>query len=166
MSRSSEEEEAEYYYKRHPGVNPRQYAQPAGPANPHEGVNAHQYAQPAGPQRQSATERIVAAAKGINQHLKEHAQRINSQPDNGFRGGSGARGRAQQGGNSMAGYARFSNDAPVNEESTMHPGHRIIVVEGSVLASARTPGSAPAQPRRRRSGGMGGDSGFGNDRGL
>ena len=99
----------------------------------------------------SAMDRIVGAAKGMNQHLKEHAQRINAQGDQGFSGAGRSRAPARE--SSVQRYARFTNDQqepPVNQGSALHPGHRIIVVEGSVIASARAPGSAPAERRPRR----------------
>jgi hypothetical protein len=38
----------------------------------------------------------------------------------------------------------------VNQGSSIHPGTRILVVEGSVLASARAPGTAPQGSRAKR----------------
>ena len=125
------EEDAEYYRN-----NPNTYTSPP----------------PAGPQPpRSAMDRIKDAAKGMNQHLKEHAQRINAQGDQGFSGAGRSRAPARE--SSVQRYARFTNDQqepPVNQGSALHPGHRIIVVEGSVIASARAPGSAPAERRPRR----------------
>ena len=166
MSRltKEEEEEIEYYNEHHP--------------HPHAGVNPKQYAEPAGPQRpQSAYERVVSAVKNVHGKLQEvdrsptgqavrrHAQGLNAQQ--GLGGG-----QAGGSGNRMQQYARFTNDSPSqpeNQGSTRIAGRRIIVVEGSVLASAQAPGAAPAEPRRRAPprGGLGAiDTGFDNDRGL
>jgi hypothetical protein len=55
--------------------------------------------------------------------------------------------------------------APVNESSIMHPGNKLLVVEGRVLASAAGARQAPRQPaeRRRR---PPANPGFGEDNGL
>jgi hypothetical protein len=194
MSRE-EQEEADYFFEQHPeaerpraqkqyskpigpvqqphyGVNANQYASAAGPAQ----VNPNQYASPAGPARPSTMDRIVGAARNMGaqvqkfdqgstgQAIRKHAERLNQQ--DGF-GGSGSRGQPRE--NPASRYARFTNDnpEPVNQGSVMHPGHRIIVVEGSVIASARAPGTEPRESRRRGRGGLGGaNPGFGEDRGL
>lgn len=183
---TEEEEELEYYDQHHP--------------HPHGKVNPNQYPAPAGPARPpSAMDRIVNASKSISkkvrdfdqgptgQAIRNHAQRLNSQsgiqpftagaqqqPQSRRSRQAASQQQPQQRVNPMTQYGRFVSDQPnappVHETSVMHPGNRIYVIQGTVIASGSAGPKQPQQqqPRRRQfSVGLGsGDGGFGNDRGL
>jgi hypothetical protein len=116
--------------------------------------------------RPSAMERISNAVKGaaakaqaINnsptgQAIRRHAERINASEglgDGSFGGG----------GSNVRQRAQFNNQpqAQVNQGSSLHPGNRIYVMEGSIVASGGMRGTQRRTERRHR-------PGFGNDPGL
>ena len=167
---SHESDEADYYYRNrnpHEGVNPNQYPSGAGPANPRGGMNPNQYDQPIGPQRPpSAMDRIVQGAKAAHRAGAGFAQEFQgTSPRN-----SEQRERQQytRGMNrdvpAPVNYGVSSQGPPVNEGSVLHPGNRLYVIEGSMLASG---GRGAAQGERRpRAPRRVANPGFGNDPGL
>ena len=130
-----------------------------------------------GKPRTSVYERIANATKGAvstaerfhkspaGQGLQNFAHRVNSQ-----QGLSDSR-APQQRGAPQRDYARFSNDSPqapqqVNQGSVLHPGTRLYVIEGSMVASGGGQ-RINKEPRQRQRRGPGGAMpGFGNDPGL
>ncbi|MFA4849143.1 MAG: hypothetical protein WC626_05390 [Methanoregula sp.] len=131
-------------------------------------------------QPQSAMDRIVNAAKGIHNKIQEvnngptgqavrrFAERTNAQDGFGHdrappQAPVSPRGRAYQ--------PLTQQGPPVNEASTLHPGNRIYVMQGSIIASGGSPKGQPLQRRRSgpvvRRGGLGqDDNGFDDDHGL
>jgi len=188
MSRyTEEEEEAEYYYEHHPGavrpraqkqhakpigpvqqphygVNPNQYASPAGPAQ----VNPNQYASPAGPARPTAMERIKRGAGSSARVIADTAAGVSDgvrQFDNNPMGKSLHQWADRH--NAPQGRAGNNQEPPVHPSSVMHPGHKLYVIEGSIIMSGGGQKAPEERQRRRGRGGLGGaNPGFGNDNGL
>jgi len=123
----------------------------------------------------SPMDRIVHAAKSVGAKIQEannsptgrairnFAEHVNAQDGSGGRAPPpGPRRRAQQ--------IIRQPEAQVNPGSALHPGNRIYVIEGSILASGG--GQKASQQQRRshpliRRGGLGQeDTGFDDDRGL
>ncbi len=127
----------------------------------------------------SAMDRIVNAAKGVGnklqdinssptgQRVRSFAERVNAQ--NGLSGSNQSqpvplsnRRRAQM--------AAYPQEPPINQGSSLHPGNRIYVMEGNIIASGGQ--KSPVQQLRRSNrrplqGGLGQqDTGFDDDRGL
>jgi hypothetical protein len=129
----------------------------------------------------STMDRIVSAAKGAARAVgsapaaaAQKAQQFDSGPTGKAIRGFAERVNAQQGlggaGGAPPQSARAMRQQPqvqVNPGSTLHPGTKIYVMEGTLLASGGRPPAGQRRPRAARRGGLGqSDNGFDNDHGL
>lgn len=119
------------------------------------------------PGKPSALERIRNSVNQIPQKAQEFDRGAAGQ---GLRSWA-ARSNATQGlggGQPPNNYARFNNapannqQQPVNQGSVLHPGNRLYVIQGSMIASG---GGTAREPRPRRQS-RPVNPGFGNDPGL
>jgi hypothetical protein len=148
----TQEEEIEYYYKNNPhphtGVNPNQYPQPAGPAKPTKIQRAAQLVANAA--------RGTAAVANATVRGAHDASRMTGMDQYAARMNSGAIARSP---NSRAQHQNVP--ASVNPTSVIHPGNRLYVIEGSIIASGGAPKQQrPPQQKRVATPGFGDDPGF------
>jgi hypothetical protein len=168
---ATDEEEVEHYYQNNPHhARPaavKQYAFPAGPQNPRQGMNPNQYRGPVGPQQQTFAQKAVRygkaaaeAGRGVNDATRAAIGNTGIQPvESGVRGyaarmNSGGVARSPQSREQYAG-------APVDQTSVMHPGNKLYVISGTILASGN-----PSAPQKKPKQTRGPSPGFGNDPGF
>jgi hypothetical protein len=111
----------------------------------------------------SAYDRIIGATKGIvtatqgalnsptGRAVRDYAQRMNAPGADNFGGSSSGRPRVQR--------PAQQPIAGVNPGSSLHPGQRLYVISGSILASGG--GQKSPEERRKRRGPGGANPGFG-----
>jgi hypothetical protein len=149
----TDEEEVEHYYKNNPhphaGVNPNQYPQPAGPAKPTKTQRAVQLVA-------NATRGTVAVVSATAQGAHD-ASRMTGVDQWAYRvNAPHGKPRSQQA------QERYQNvPGAVGQTSVMHPGNKLYVIEGRILAASGAPKQQqPQQQRRKINPGFGDDPGF------
>jgi hypothetical protein len=167
----------------HQTINAKQYPTPAGPQHPKTVyVDPNQYREPAGPRAPTAYDKIkqsVHTAKEVasdayaaGAHARKTLHDVGQNPYVNY--------NAQRSGftEPVSAVPRHATSrqqyqgAPVDENSVMHPGNRIVVLRCSdatgkctTIATGNEVRTAPRQPRQRRPAGAVGGLG-GNDPGF
>jgi hypothetical protein len=167
----TEEEEAEYYYQNNPHhVRPMarvQYGINAGPENPRRGMNPNQYGSPIGPQRESAAAKAARFGRGVREAGQAVSDAGRAAMENtgiqpmtaGVREYAGRMGTGAQE-RSPGSRQQYPVPAAVDQTSVIHPGNKLYVIEGSILAAGG--GVKKPRPPQQR----GPKPGFGNDPGF